>query len=134
MVLSSPLKLTSSSCPSASPEFEGRGSEVLNLELARTIERYLNSNSTLDLRYILSFLLLLNLYRALCLVPARHCWVIYVDALVLDSTGNLFDVLSIATRAALLNTEYASLCPLFSYSNFQDACSYCRGRRRVGRF
>jgi len=79
-------------CPSASPEFEGRGGDELNLELARTMERYLNAEATLNL-------------QTLCLVPGKHCWVIYVDALVLDSAGNLFDALSIATRAALLTTE-----------------------------
>eukprot|EP01126_Amoeba_proteus_P055967 TRINITY_DN697_c0_g1_i5.p1 TRINITY_DN697_c0_g1~~TRINITY_DN697_c0_g1_i5.p1 ORF type:complete len:289 (+),score=73.39 TRINITY_DN697_c0_g1_i5:86-952(+) len=79
-------------CPSASPEFEGRGGDALNLELARLLERYLNLPTTLDL-------------KALCLVPYKQCWVIYVDALVLDSAGNLFDALSIATRAALLSTE-----------------------------
>jgi len=43
-------------------------------------------------------------FKKLCLLPGQQCWIIYVDALVLDSGGNLFDALSIATRAALYNT------------------------------
>jgi len=78
-------------CPSASPEFEGRGGNELNVELATVIQRLLNNPSAIDL-------------KKLCLLPGQRCWIIYVDALVLDSGGNLFDALSIATRAALFNT------------------------------
>jgi len=79
-------------CPSASPEFEGRGGAALNLELGRVTERYLNESNSLNL-------------KSLCLVPGKQCWVLSVDALVLGSTGNLFDAISIGTRAALLNTR-----------------------------
>jgi len=78
-------------CPSASPEFEGRGASELNTELAAVIQRSLESSSGINL-------------ESLCLIPGKQCWIVYVDALVLDSAGNLFDALSIATRAALSNT------------------------------
>lgn len=42
--------------------------------------------------------------KKLCIIPGKLCWIIYVDAMVLDSNGNLFDAISIATRAALHNT------------------------------
>lgn len=38
------------SCPSASPEFEGRGGSSLNLELGRALERSLSLPSVLDLK------------------------------------------------------------------------------------
>jgi len=79
-------------CPSASPEFEGRGATALNVELGTVIQRYLENNVAIDL-------------KQLSLVSGRQCWVLYVDALVLDSSGNLFDALSIAVRAALSNTQ-----------------------------
>lgn len=79
-------------CPSASPEFEGRGAELLNLELAQSLERMMKNSSALDL-------------KSLCIIPKLQCWIIYVDVLVLDSDGNLFDAISIATRAALFNTK-----------------------------
>lgn len=58
------------SCPSASPEFEGRGAELLNLELAQTLERMMKNSSAIDL-------------KSLCLIPKLQCWVVYVDVLVL---------------------------------------------------
>jgi hypothetical protein len=41
------------SCPSASPEYEGRGGSSLNLELGRMLERSLSLPSVLDLKYVL---------------------------------------------------------------------------------
>jgi exosome complex component RRP42 len=81
------------SCPSASPEFEGRGAEELNIELARVIERVLTAPSALDM-------------KSLCLIPGKQCWVLYIDVMVLDSAGNLFDAISIAVRAALATTTF----------------------------
>lgn len=78
-------------CPSASPEFEGRGAEELNVQLARFTESILHSASALNL-------------SALSLIPGRQCWALYVDVMVLDSGGNLFDAISIAVRAALTST------------------------------
>ncbi|XP_021516861.1 exosome complex component RRP42 isoform X2 [Meriones unguiculatus] len=43
--------------------------------------------------------------RALCISPREHCWVLYVDVLLLECGGNLFDAISIAVKAALFNTR-----------------------------
>ncbi|KAJ3317864.1 hypothetical protein HDU76_001031 [Blyttiomyces sp. JEL0837] len=48
--------------------------------------------------------------KALCIVPGATCWVVYVDALILDYGGNLLDAIFAATRGALQN----SLLPKFS--------------------
>eukprot|EP00698_Gefionella_okellyi_P012479 TRINITY_DN3360_c0_g1_i2.p1 TRINITY_DN3360_c0_g1~~TRINITY_DN3360_c0_g1_i2.p1 ORF type:complete len:180 (+),score=34.80 TRINITY_DN3360_c0_g1_i2:488-1027(+) len=56
------------------------------------MERILRSTSAVDL-------------PALSLLPGQQCWIIYLNALVLDIGGNLIDAISIATRAALLRTE-----------------------------
>lgn len=80
------------SCPSASPEFEGRGADELNVELARFTERYLKAPGALNL-------------HGLTLIPGRQCWVLYVDIMVLESGGNLFDSISVAVRAALATTK-----------------------------
>jgi exosome complex component RRP42 len=77
--------------PSASPEFEGRGGESLNTELAQFFERCLQSKGVLDL-------------RSLSLLDGKQCWILHVDVIVLDSSGNLFDSIAIAIRGALLNT------------------------------
>lgn len=43
--------------------------------------------------------------QSLCLVPGKTCWIVYVDALVLNDGGNVLDALSIAARAALALTR-----------------------------
>jgi len=87
-------------CPSASPEFEGRGAEELNTELARILERLLKTENVIEM-------------EKLCIIPGKVCWILYIDALVLDSGGNLFDAISVATRAALSNT----LIPVVEVAN-----------------
>lgn len=43
--------------------------------------------------------------KSLCLVPGKTCWLVYVDALVLNDGGNVLDALSMAARAALALTR-----------------------------
>ena len=39
-------------------------------------------------------------------MPGQRCWVAHVDVLVLECAGgNLYDVVSLAVRAALANTD-----------------------------
>jgi exosome complex component RRP42 len=88
------IKFSVECCPSASPEYEGRGAEVLNQELSIVLERIANNTTLSNIMEL----------KKLCIIPGKLCWIIYVDAMVLDSNGNLFDAISIATRAALHNT------------------------------
>lgn len=73
----------------ASPDFVGRGAADLNAELVRLLSRLYASSATQRLR------------KGLCLIGGKKCWVLHIDALVLDSGGNLFGALSLAVRAAL---------------------------------
>lgn len=73
----------------ASPEFVGRGAAELNAELSQLLSRLYASSTSKTLR------------EGLLLILGKKCWVLHVDALVLDSGGNLFGALSIAVRAAL---------------------------------
>lgn len=43
--------------------------------------------------------------KSLCVLPGKTCWVVYVDALLLNDGGNVLDALSIAARAALALTR-----------------------------
>lgn len=83
-------------CPSASPEFEGRGAAELNAELSRWLEGLLTTPGALP-------------REELALVPGRHVWIVSVDALVLDSDGNLFDAVTLGAKAALDNTTVPQL-------------------------
>lgn len=73
----------------ASPDFVGRGAADLNAQLVQMLTRLYSSSATRQLR------------KALCLIASKKCWLLHVDALVLDSGGNLFGALSLAVRAAL---------------------------------
>ncbi|KAF6099257.1 exosome component 7 [Phyllostomus discolor] len=86
--------LCRASCSSANatPEFEGRGGDDLGTEIANTLYRIFHNKSSVDL-------------EALCISPREHCWVLYVDVLLLECGGNLFDAISIAVKAALFNTR-----------------------------
>jgi hypothetical protein len=90
------------SCPSASAEFEGRGAEELNNELARSIEHMLSNANALDL-------------ASLCLVPGRLCWIVYIDAQVGDAVRGNFNFL-LARRCSILagisSTRSLSPCAL----------------------
>ncbi|XP_005999056.1 exosome complex component RRP42 [Latimeria chalumnae] len=76
----------------ATPEFEGRGGEELGTEIANTFYRVFDNGSSIDL-------------KSLCISPREHCWILYVDVLLLECGGNLFDAISIAIKAALFNTR-----------------------------
>uniref|UniRef100_A0A8B9J3B8 Exosome component 7 n=1 Tax=Amazona collaria TaxID=241587 RepID=A0A8B9J3B8_9PSIT len=76
----------------ATPEFEGRGGEELGTEITSTFYTVFSSENSVDL-------------KSLCINPREHCWVLYVDVLLLVCGGNLFDAISIAVKAALFNTR-----------------------------
>ncbi|PXF41613.1 Exosome complex exonuclease RRP42 [Gracilariopsis chorda] len=73
----------------ASPDFVGRGGADLSAELGQLLTRLYTSPVTRELR------------RSLSIIKGKKCWILHIDALVLDSGGNLFGALSLAVRAAL---------------------------------
>ncbi|XP_050311780.1 exosome complex component RRP42 isoform X1 [Anthonomus grandis grandis] len=76
----------------ATPDFEGKGGEDLAIELANILASSYDSREALDL-------------RKLCILKGRKCWKLYVDILILECGGNLFDAVSLAVKAALFNTQ-----------------------------
>uniref|UniRef100_A0A8C5M5L9 Exosome component 7 n=1 Tax=Leptobrachium leishanense TaxID=445787 RepID=A0A8C5M5L9_9ANUR len=76
----------------ATPEFEGRGGEELGTEIANVLYKIFDNKSSLNL-------------KSLCIQPREHCWVLYIDVLLLECGGNLFDTISIAVKAALFNAR-----------------------------
>ncbi|KAL6623721.1 hypothetical protein ACP70R_033600 [Stipagrostis hirtigluma subsp. patula] len=82
--------------PTASPSFEGRGSEELSTELSFALERCLmgvksGAGAAIDL-------------SSLVIVAGKVCWDLYIDGLVVSSDGNLLDALAAAVKAALSDT------------------------------
>ncbi|CAO3598585.1 unnamed protein product [Absidia cylindrospora] len=79
--------------PSASQQFEGRGAEDMNNVLTLALDWLYNGPQCgFDL-------------EKLCIIPGQQCWVIYIDAMVMDCAGNLLDCIVMTTRAALYNTR-----------------------------
>ncbi|TNN27535.1 Exosome complex component RRP42 [Liparis tanakae] len=81
------------SSANATPEFEGRGGEELGTELSNTLYKVFNNKHSVDL-------------KSLCISAGEHCWVLYVDVLLLQCDGNLYDAISVAIKAALFNTKH----------------------------
>ncbi|RKO86997.1 ribosomal protein S5 domain 2-type protein [Blyttiomyces helicus] len=79
--------------PSATRVFDPRDVEEMSNEFSQLLERVLNGpHGGIDL-------------KALCIVPGSTCWVLNIDALVLDYGGNLLDAIFLAIRGALHNTR-----------------------------
>ncbi|KAJ8945342.1 hypothetical protein NQ318_009737 [Aromia moschata] len=76
----------------ATPDFEGRGGEDVAIEISNTLSAAYHSPKVFDL-------------RKLCILKGRKCWKIFVDILLLECGGNLFDAVSLAVKAALWNTQ-----------------------------
>ncbi|XP_052888098.1 exosome complex exonuclease RRP42 [Anopheles moucheti] len=76
----------------AAPEFEGRGGEQLATEISNTLTKAYESRKGFDL-------------SSLCIMAKHQCWKLYVDVLILECGGNLFDAVSLAVKAALFNTR-----------------------------
>jgi len=63
----------------------------VNIQLTSGLTKVLCESKWLDL-------------STLCVIKGKQCWTIYVDAMVLDSSGNLLDAICLAARAALITT------------------------------
>lgn len=82
--------------PMAHPAFRGRGGDELGNEIAQMLERSFHDGPTaratgtgaLD-------------HESLSIVSGKTCWLLYVDALILDIDGAIGDVVSMAVKLAL---------------------------------
>lgn len=75
----------------ASPEFERRQGEELGQHLARRLSEAFRNDVSIDL-------------ASLSVIPGQQCWILYVDALVLEWSGGMVDAISLGVRAALQST------------------------------
>ncbi|CAK9830681.1 Exosome complex component RRP42 [Anthophora retusa] len=76
----------------ATPVFEGKGGDELATTISNTLTNAYQSRNVFDLRTI-------------CILPRKKCWKMFVDVLILQCGGNLFDAVGIAVKAALFSTE-----------------------------
>ncbi|XP_043263148.1 exosome complex component RRP42 [Colletes gigas] len=76
----------------ATPAFEGKGGDDLATEISNTLVIAYQTRNAFDL-------------KTLCILPHKKCWKIYVDVLILQCGGNLFDAVGVAVKSALYSTE-----------------------------
>lgn len=76
----------------ATPDFEGRGGDTLATQIASSLTAAYRSNSAFDA-------------SQLCILRGKRCWKLYVDVLVLECGGNLYDGVSLGVKAALWDTR-----------------------------
>lgn len=76
----------------ASPLFEGQRGEEVAAELTFAMNRMLEGGLSAETRKALS-------------ISPQHCWLLLVDAVVLDYDGAMLDVVSSAIYAALVDTR-----------------------------
>eukprot|EP00798_Chlamydomonas_sp_ICE-L_P007953 gene7953-1169_t len=91
------LQVTVECSPTASPDYEGRGGDAWGLQLAAALESSLcppgaQKGCGVPL-------------ESLNIISGKTCWVVYVDALVLNDDGNVLGALGMACWAALANTR-----------------------------
>lgn len=77
----------------ATPAFVGRGGEDLATEISNGLSKAYSSFPL----------------EKLCILERLQCWKLYVDILILECGGNLFDAVSIAVKSALCNTQIPSV-------------------------
>jgi len=78
--------------PLASPSFEPGPPNEMGIELARLVDRGVRESKAVDL-------------EALCIVPGKQVWIIFIDVHILDDCGNILDAASLGAIAALLSTK-----------------------------
>lgn len=78
--------------PLASPTFEPGPPSEVGIELARVVDRGVRESKAVDL-------------EALCIVPGKQVWIIFIDVHILDDCGNILDASSLGAIAALLTTR-----------------------------
>jgi exosome complex component RRP42 len=77
-------------------ELEERQHSERNAELSSVLASILCDSGSLNL-------------EELAIVSGKHCWVLYIDVLVLDFDGNVVDAMILAVRAALGCTRLPSV-------------------------
>ncbi|KAG0354020.1 ribosomal protein S5 domain 2-type protein [Gamsiella multidivaricata] len=92
--------------PSASQQFEGRGADDLNNELTQMMSRFLSQTTNTNTATSRSTTSSggINLSK-LCIIPGQQCWILYIDALVMDYGGNVMDAIFMGARAAIFDTR-----------------------------
>jgi exosome complex component RRP42 len=79
--------------PLSNPEFESGPPGIQAIELARIVDRGIRESKTLN-------------FEKLCIKKGEKVWLVLIDIITLNDSGNLFDASALAAYAALQNTVF----------------------------
>lgn len=79
--------------PLSSPEFEGGPPDEQSIELARVVDRGIRESKAIDT-------------KKLCIKKGEKVWMMSVDIVTINDSGNLIDASAIAALAALKDTKF----------------------------
>ena len=83
--------------------------DELGMEIARALTRVVGGSCD-------------ELIHSLCVASGKYCWLLHVDAVVMDrSGGNLFDAVSLAVKAALASTTLPKVSLVVDSNETQGA-------------
>ena len=79
--------------PLSNPKFESGPPGIQAIEIARIVDRGIRESKTLD-------------FEKLCIKKGEKVWLVLIDIITLNDSGNLFDASALAAYAALQNTVF----------------------------
>lgn len=79
--------------PLSNPEFEAGPPGIQAVELARIVDRGIRESKTID-------------FKSLCIKKGEKVWLVLIDVITLNDSGNLFDASALAAYAALQNAVF----------------------------
>ena len=79
--------------PLSNPEFESGPPGIQAIEIARIVDRGIRESKTID-------------FKKLCIKKGEKVWLVLIDIITLNDTGNLFDASALAAYAALQSTIF----------------------------
>ena len=82
--------------PLSNPEFESGPPGIQAIELARVVDRGIRESKTID-------------FKKLCVKEGEKVWLVIIDIISLNCSGNLFDASALAAYAALQNTVFPKI-------------------------
>lgn len=79
--------------PLSNPNFESGPPGIQAIEIARIVDRGIRESKTID-------------FEKLCIKKGEKVWLVLIDVITLNDSGNLFDASALAAYAALQNTVF----------------------------
>lgn len=79
--------------PLSNPEFESGPPSIQAIEIARVVDRGIRESKTID-------------FKKLCIKKGENVWLILIDVVTLNDSGNLFDASALGAYAALQNAVF----------------------------